>query len=119
MTTGLMPTYLLSLLLMIAVGLFGLLPHDAMAGEPQKSSAPCHKEQTVMGGHADVMEHCGTPDHAMSGACAIACLGSIATWFSSAAPSQVAFRPFVHRASVSLVLRGRTGETDDRPPKFI
>jgi hypothetical protein len=117
--TDLMPRYLLSLLLMIAVALFGLLPHDAMAGEPLKNPAPCHKEQIVLSGHADAMEHCGTPDHAMSEACAIACLGSIAPRFSSADPTQISFRPFVHRASVSLVLRGRTGETADRPPKFI
>ena len=119
MLPGSMPKYLFSLLMVIAVALFGVLPHAATAGEMQKTSAPCHNEQTVMNGHADAMKHCGGPDHAMSGACAIACLGSIATRFTAADPAPMAFRPVAHRATMSLVLRGRTGETADRPPKFL
>lgn len=114
-----MPRFLFSLLLVIAVALFGVLPHAAMAGEMQKTAAPCHSEQTVMSGHADAMKHCGGSDYAMSGACAIACLGLIATWFTSADAAQMAFRPVAHRATVFLVLRGRTGETADRPPRFL
>jgi hypothetical protein len=114
-----MPRHLFSLLLVIAVAFFGVLPHAAMAGEMQKTSGPCHNEQTVMSGHSDTMEHCGGPDHAMSGGCAIACLGSIATWFTSSDAAPIAFRPISHRATVSLVLRGRSGDPADRPPKSI
>ncbi|MEI2686637.1 MAG: hypothetical protein V9G14_10590 [Cypionkella sp.] len=114
-----MPRFLFSLLLVIAVALFGALSHRATAAQMQPTPAPCHNDQTVMNGHADTMKHCGGPDHAMSGACAIACLGSIATWFTSADPVPMAFRPVVHQTTVSLVLRGRTGEAADRPPKSL
>lgn len=114
-----MTRFIVTALLTLSIALFGVLPHDAMAGQTQKTAAPCHTEQTVMNGHADAMKHCGGSDHAMSGACAIACLGSIATWFTTADAAPMAFRPVAHRATVSLVLRGRTGETADRPPKFL
>tara|TARA_R100001369_G_scaffold48493_1_gene74964 strand:- start:123 stop:482 length:360 start_codon:yes stop_codon:yes gene_type:complete len=119
MQNWLMPRYLFSLLLAIAVAFFGVLPHAAMAGEMQKTSVSCHNEQTVVSGHSDAMEHCGGPDHAMPGACAIACLGSIAIWFTSSDAVPIAFRPISHRAAVSLVLRGRPGDPADRPPKSI
>ena len=119
--TGSMIRQLFSILLLIAVALSGIIPHAAMAGEPQKMSAQCHNDQTVMSGHAAAMEHCNVPDHSMSGACAIACLGSIVTLFPAPLPdpATVDFRPAAHPAVISLVLHGRQGETADRPPKSI
>ena len=114
-----MTRFIVTALLTLSIALFGVLPHAAMAGQMQKTAAPCHSEQTVMSGHADATKHCGGSDHSMSDACAIACFVSIATWFTSADAAQMAFRPVAHRATVSLVFRGRTGETADRPPKFL
>jgi hypothetical protein len=61
--TGSIIRHLFSILLLIAVALFGVVPHAAMAGQPQKMSAQCHNDQIVMSGHADAMGHCNIPDH--------------------------------------------------------
>ena len=116
---GSMPRYLCSLLLVIAFALFGVLPHAAMAADPQKMAVPCHAEQTVTSGRADAIAPCGSVDHSMSGACAIACLGTMATWFAAPDPSPMAYRPVAYWAADSLVLNGRTDETADRPPESI
>lgn len=116
---GSMPRHLFSLLLVIAVALFGVLPHAAMAGDLQKMSAPCHTAQTAANGHADAIGHCGSANHSMSGACANACLGTIVTWFAAPDPSPMAYRPAAYWAAESLVLNGRTDETADRPPESI
>jgi len=110
----------ISFLLLIAVALFGVLsPHAAMAAQSQTTWAPCHTEQPVMSEHVGAVEHCGPADHSMTGACATACLGSIAIWFPTPDQAPMAFRPVAHRAAISLILRGRMIETADRPPKSI
>lgn len=114
-----MPRYLFSLLLVIAVMLFGVIPHAGMAGESRSTSVPCHDAQAANDGQPSATLHCGTADHSTPGACAIACLGSIAaTWFPTPSGMPAALGLIVHRAEVSLVLNGRTGETADRPPKI-
>lgn len=114
-----MTRYFVPLLLVLAVVFFGALPHAAMAGHSKTSSVPCHSEQPVMGEHLGAIERCGPAEHSMTGACATACLGSIATWFPPPEPITVSFRPVAHRAAISLILRGRLSETADRPPKSI
>ena len=109
----------ISFLLLIAVALFGVLPHAAMAGERQVTTALCQTEQPVMSAHVGAVEHCGTTDHAMSGACATACLGSNAIFLPYLNADKRFFRPVAHRAARSLILHGRLDEADDRPPKFI
>ena len=83
------------------------------------TSAPCHSEQPVMSELVGDDEHCGAADHSMTGACATACLGAIATWFPCPDQAPMAFRPMAHRAALSLILHGRLGETADRPPQSL
>ena len=109
----------ISFLLLIAVALFGILPHAAMPGERQVTIALFQTEQPVMSEHVGAVEHCGSADHAMSGACAAACLGSNAIFAPSSNSDKRFFRPVAHRAARSLILHGRLDEADDRPPKFI
>lgn len=115
-----MSRYVLSLLLVFAVGVFGVLPHAAMAGQAQAPSASCHQTHDLSNGHAAMHDPCDTADHSGSGACAIACLGSIAaTWFSAPDVMPADLHPMVHRAAAPRVLNGRTAETADRPPKSL
>ena len=115
-----MTRYLVSLLLVIAVMFLGVIPHAGMAGESRSTSAPCHDGQDANDGQLGATLHCGTADQSTPGACAVACLGSIAaTWFSEFAGMPKALRPIVYRAEVPLVLDGHKGETADRPPKSI
>lgn len=111
--------YLIATLLLVAVALFGAFPHAAMAGETPTASIPCDAEKSVMNQHSAATEHCGATDHSMSGACAIACAGTIATWFPSQNLSPLTFRPVAHRVTSSLLLHGRPAETAERPPKSI
>ena len=114
-----MPRYLFTLLLVMAVALFGVNQHVATAGEPQNASAPCHDGMTVKTEQASAAGHCGESDHAMSGACASACLGSIAIWFTSEDLTPLTFRPSVHWSESTLFPVGRTGKTAERPPKSL
>ncbi|WP_157056467.1 hypothetical protein [Pseudorhodobacter aquimaris] len=114
-----MTRYLFSFLLLVAVALFGVVPHAVMAEEAPTASIPCSNEQGVMREHVEAIAYCGTADHSMSAACGVACLGSIATWFPPPDPALMVFRPVAHQMAMSLVLHGRLIETADRPPKSI
>ena len=109
------------ILLLIVVALLGALPHSAMADDTQKISIQCHIYQTVMSRPADTMKLCNVPDHSMCDACAIACLGSVAHFFPAPLPKTgtMDLRPVTHTAVISVVLRGRMGETAEKPPKSI
>ncbi len=109
----------ISFLLLIALALFGVLPHAAMAKEQQATTALCQVERPVMSEHIGTVEHYGSADHAMSGACATVCLGSNAIFALPPYGDKRFFQLVAHRPARSLILHGRLGEAADRPPKFI
>ncbi len=113
-----MTRYIFSLLLLVAVILFDTLPRAEMAGQVQTTVSTCHTGQATLGGHSET-EDCGTADHSMTGACATACIGSIAVLFPTPDPVRMDLRSVRHHAATSLVLHGRLIETADRPPKSI
>lgn len=113
-----MARYLCIFLLLGAVALFGVLPHAVMAAGQQATPTPCQNEHSITGLHTEATGHCGPTEHALSGACATACLGTVTIWFPPLGRAQLVLRP-MHRAVAFQLLHGRTDDTDDRPPKFI
>lgn len=115
-----MPRTLLSLLLVIAVALFGGFAHAEPEGQSRVLSAPCPAAHPATDGQGGAFEPCGTVGHTTPGACAIACLGSIAAiWFSAPDAMPADLRSMTHPAATARVLHGRSAETADRPPKPI
>lgn len=113
-----MTRYLFSFVLLIAVALFGGLSHGAMGAKTQAATMPCHMATPMMTDHVKADGPCGSSDQAMSGACAIACLGSMVNWFSPPDSAPVSYRLAGHRMTASLILHGRLIETADRPPQI-
>lgn len=113
-----MTRFVFTFLLLVSVALFGGLPHASMADEFSEGSLSCHTDPTVME-YSGVNEHCGAGDHAMTGACAVVCLGSFAMLSPSPDRALMTFETFAHHAEISLILHGRMEDTADRPPQSI
>jgi hypothetical protein len=114
-----MPRNLLAIVLIAAVMLLGPLSHASMAGGSADQVGMCHHAQIVSMDTGDASDRCGSADHSMSEACAIACLGTMAITLPDA--GLVSVRSSFHGlwTPTKLVLRGRQTAPDDRPPKSI
>lgn len=105
--------------LMAAVMFLGVLPHATMAGGSYDAASKCQHDVSGVIGQQDEDPYCGGSDHMMTGACAIACVGSVVL-----GPQPVIAMPaeFVAAAlwfPTTLDLRGRLTDPDDRPPRSI
>ena len=111
--------YLLTLLVMIAVLMGGAMAHASMvraAGEPHVLFQHSH---LAMGDPAGDAQHRGSAGHVMSGACAIACLGSFAILAPPTEIALVEFNAIVLWTPATPVVRGQMFAPDERPPKSI
>ncbi|WP_323006980.1 hypothetical protein [Pseudorhodobacter sp.] len=110
-----MKRHLFSMLLMIAVSLFGGIAHASMTRGMQTTSASCGHSQSVM----RAGEHCDTSGHRMSAACMAVCAMSIAYWSAPANAAPEILRPLSYPRAQPGLPQGRIDETADRPPKSI
>lgn len=114
-----MSRLLFSILLMTAVVLVGVLPRAAMAHGSPGAPVPCHQRSAGLHEQDGSASHCGSDDQATSGACFIACIGSVASWPQPLDATPAEFATIALWFPTTLVLRGRLTDPDDRPPKSI
>ena len=114
-----MPRLLFSVLLMAAIILAGVLPRAAMVHSAAAAPVSCHQEVAGLHEQNGPASHCGLDGQPMSGACVIACVGSLADWPQplDALPADFAVSALWFPSA--LVLRGRLTDPDDRPPRSI
>ena len=111
--------HLTFMLLMGAILFLAVFPHASLAeGAPQMPGA-CLHHQAGLAEHHDSKGPCGQAGHRMSGACAIACIGSMAPAPQPAGILPAEFAMISLWFPSALVLRGRSTGPDDRPPRFI
>ncbi len=108
--------YLFALLVLVAVVLGGAMPHASMVSTAGESHVVVQHHHLVTG---DPAGHQRPANQVMSGACANACLGSIATLALPTELALVKFNSIVLWTPTTLVVRGQPFAPDERPPKSI
>ena len=110
-----MKRQLISIVLMMAITLFGSISHAAISRGMQAMSAHCEHDQTA---HTTSTQ-CGASDHAESAACMTACVGSIVSWSQPTQTAPITLHPLAYPTARPTLHQGRIDETADRPPKPI
>ena len=105
--------------LIAAVMFLGVLPHATMAGGSYDAASKCLHDVSGVIGQQDEDRYCGDADHMMTGACAIACVGSVAPGLQPVIAMPAEFVAAALWFPTTLVPRGRLTDPDDRPPRSI
>ena len=111
--------YFFAMLVLVAVALGGAIPHASMVSAEGESHVLVQHHHQATSDPANNEQHHRPADQVMSGACANACLGSVATLLPPIELALFTFNAIVLWTQATLVVRGHLFAPDERPPKFI
>ncbi|WP_312525545.1 hypothetical protein [Paracoccus sp. (in: a-proteobacteria)] len=108
---------LLSLIMVIALSLFALLPRAALSQGGDVDLMPCLTGQMTAQPDMASSDHCASSHDGMSDACMIACLAGAAILPETLAPCPAQLGGKAHIIPAPCPLIGRGSDADERPPR--